>query len=234
MTDCWIGRLSEVLDDELSHAERGAADEHLAKCADCAQTLEQLRRVVAAARRLEGRPPETDLWPGIAARLRPRRAHLIPSLLERLGHAPRRIEFSLPQLAAAAFLLMLISGGAVWLALRGGPGRLPTPLASRPPILSTTAARPAGAAFASFDQARYDAAVADLERALREHGSELDTTTVRILRQNLAIIDRAIEQARRALQADPANPYLNGHLAEQLKRKIRLLRRATGVVAARG
>jgi hypothetical protein len=90
------------------------------------------------------------------------------------------------------------------------------------------------AAVAAFDETRYDAAVAELERVLREHGSELDTTTVRILQQNLEIIDRAIEQARRALLADPANPYLNGHLAAQMKLKIRLLQRATEVVAAHG
>jgi anti-sigma factor RsiW len=234
MTDHWIERLSEYLDDELSGAERREADEHLASCAECSRTLQQLRRVVAEARRLEDRPPETDLWPGIAARLRPRGAARVPSFIERLGHAPRRVELSLPQLAAAAFLLMLVSGGAVWLTLRGGPARLRTPLASRSSTVPTVSRGPAAAAFASFDEARYEAAVADLERALREHGSELDTTTVRILQQNLAIIDRAIGQARGALQADPANPYLNGHLAEQLKRKIRLLQRATGVVTAHG
>ena len=85
---------------------------------------------------------------------------------------------------------------------------------------------------ASFDEARYDAAVAELQRVLYEHRAELDTATVRILEQNLALIDRATEEARRALAADPANPYLHGHLAEQMMRKIRLLKLATEVVAA--
>ena len=42
----------------------------------------------------------------------------------------------------------------------------------------------------------------------------------------------AAERARQALAADPASPYLNGHLATQLKRKLTLLRQATAVVAA--
>jgi hypothetical protein len=163
---------------------------------------------------------------------------------------PARFEFTVPQLAAAALAIMLLSGGSVWLALRKPSSVVPsgpvasapdrTPAAGSPSSPSRTrlpATPPNGvpdAAVAAFDETRYDAAVAELERVLREHGSELDTTTVRILQQNLEIIDRAIEQARRALLADPANPYLNGHLAAQMKLKIRLLQRATEVVAAHG
>ena len=87
---------------------------------------------------------------------------------------------------------------------------------------------------AGFETARYDAAIADLERVLNEHRSELDPATVRVIEQNLLIIDQATAQARKALAADPANRYLNGHLAAQLMRKISLLRQATAIVAAHG
>ena len=90
------------------------------------------------------------------------------------------------------------------------------------------------ASVASFDESKYQAAVAELERVLRDHRDKLDPATVQILEHNLAIIDRAIAEARSALLADPANPYLNGHLAQQLKRKIWLLQRVTDVVAAHG
>ena len=86
---------------------------------------------------------------------------------------------------------------------------------------------------AGFDEKRYDATVAELEQVLREHRSELEPATVRVIERNLAIIDRATEQARQALLADPSNPYLNGHLADQMRRKIRLLQTATEAIAAR-
>jgi hypothetical protein len=54
---------------------------------------------------------------------------------------------------------------------------------------------------------------------------------VRIIKQNIAIIDQAIDQAQRALAADPANPYLSNHLAGTLRRKVELLRRATALNA---
>jgi hypothetical protein len=60
----------------------------------------------------------------------------------------------------------------------------------------------------------------------------LDTATVRVLEQNLALIDEAIAQARRAVAADSANVYLNTHLAETMRRKIHLLRQAAALVSA--
>jgi hypothetical protein len=74
--------------------------------------------------------------------------------------------------------------------------------------------------------------VDDLERVLAEGRGRLDTATVRVLEQNLAIIDRAIAQARRAVAADSSNLYLNSHLAETMRRKIDLLRQAATLVSA--
>src|SRR5262249_5357007 len=78
---------------------------------------------------------------------------------------------------------------------------------------------------------QYDAAVADLERALRQGRGRLDTATVRIVEQNLQVIDQAIDQARKALLADPANSYLSTHLVETRRRKLDLLRRAAALVS---
>jgi hypothetical protein len=52
---------------------------------------------------------------------------------------------------------------------------------------------------------------------------------VRVLEDNLGAIDRAIEQSRQALGADPANLFLNTHLAAARQRKLALLRSATAL-----
>ena len=80
---------------------------------------------------------------------------------------------------------------------------------------------------------RYAAAVADLERALEQGRGRLDAATVRVIQKNLSIIDRAIREAQSALAADPGNAYLNLHLAEQMRRKLELLRRANALAGAR-
>ena len=51
-----------------------------------------------------------------------------------------------------------------------------------------------------------------------------------LIEMNLAAIDRAIAQAQQALNADPANMYLNTHLAETMRRKLELLRQAAALV----
>ena len=74
--------------------------------------------------------------------------------------------------------------------------------------------------------------MADLERVLDQGRGRLDTTTVRVIERNLATIDSAIAQARRALAADSANVYLNSHLAQTMQRKLELLRQAAALVSS--
>jgi len=124
---------------------------------------------------------------------------------------------------AAGLALMMMSGGMVWLARLGGP-RTDFPVVAGAPPPPEPAPVPA-----SLANARYDEAIADLQQTLDAGRSRLDAETVRVLELNLVAIDRAIEQCRRALAADPANKYLNDHLVAAKKRKLGLLRRATAM-----
>jgi hypothetical protein len=81
---------------------------------------------------------------------------------------------------------------------------------------------------------QYDATVAELQQLLRHERSRLDTSTVRILEQNLALVDRALAEAQRAVAADPNNPHLRSYLASTMRRKVDLLRRATVIAGAQG
>ncbi len=170
----------------------------------------------------DGRP-DADLWPGIAARLDARtpgtrrRSPLARALV-------RRVSFTLPQLAAAALALMVLSGGLVWLARSGDPR------ADFDPVRAETT-RGVTAPIALSDPL-YDAAVADLEAVLAEERGRLDPETVRVVDANLAAIDVAIAQSRAALAADPSNTYLNAHLAAARRRKLALLRRAAALGVA--
>jgi anti-sigma factor RsiW len=224
MTDRWMDRLSEYLDEELSVAERGALEAHLTTCVECAAVLSDLRRVVARAAGVEHRGPARDLWPGIATRIgatAQARTEVVPL------SSRRRWSFSFPQLAAAAILLMTLSGGTVWL-LRS-PDAVPGNIATTPRVGVTVPTAVNAGATASQS---YAAAVADLERVLASGRGQLDTATVRVIQQNLDAIDRAIAQAQQALAADPANLYLNTHLAETMRRKLDLLRQAATLVHA--
>jgi anti-sigma factor RsiW len=232
-SDPWTDRLSEYLDEELAPSERAALERHLATCPACTQTLSDLRSVLARARALDDRAPRHDLWPAIAAMVGPGQAVVTP-----IGSDRRRFSFSAPQLAAAAVLIMLGSGGLAWVlrgpaspavgAVAAAPAALPAPPASA----SVRAVRNPFETRQPTAQQSYDAAVADLQQVLAEGRGRLDTTTVRVIQKNLAAIDSAVAQARRAVQKDPANGYLNSYLAHTMRRKIDLLRQVAALTAA--
>lgn len=224
MNDEWADRLSAYMDDELDAAERVALEAHLAVCGDCRRVIEQLREVVATAKALRDREPATDLWSGIATAIRD--AH-VPDVVA-FNAAPsrvRRISFSVPQLAAAAVALMLLSGSAVWMVSREASGGAAAPIAA-----TGGDARP-DIRFASA-QAGYDAAIVELQEAVAATRERLSPETVQVLERNLAIIDAAIDEARDALARDPASLYLNRHLDETMMAKIDILRRAADLGGA--
>ena len=224
MTDQWTPRLSEYLDDELSAAERLQIEAHLGGCPACRETLAELRAVVARAESLEDGVPARDLWRGVAERIGAARPAVEPAAGG--GWRRLRLTLSVPQLAAAALALMVMSAGSVWLT------RPPRPImqeASAPPVSgSAITVSPV-----TMGDGAYESAVRDLELVLAQGRGRLDTATVRVLEQNLRIIDEAITESRRAVAADPASPYLNAHLAQTMKWKLELLRQAARLTAAR-
>ena len=234
-------QLSDYLDGELTAGEAAAVEAHLRECAACNAVLNDLKRIVAQAQHLEPRPPQADLWAGIAGRIeRDAAARVVPFA----ARETRRVVFTLPQLAAAAALLIAVSGGIAWQAAERIRAARPEaaqtassapsqPRRSSPENLpsegGTGAADFAHVETVSMADAQYDAAVSDLEKALKAGRGQLDASTVAVVEHNLQIIDQAINQAREALASDPANSYLSSHLVEARRRKLDLLRRATAL-----
>jgi anti-sigma factor RsiW len=223
--DGWIERLSEYVDGELSEGEQVALEAHLQTCPECSTTVSDLRRVVRRARTLKAHGPANDLWPGIAQRIGA--TPPVAAVVDLQSHraARRRWSFSLPQLAAAGIALMAVSGGTAWVLTTSARPDSVTQVVTVP---SNTPA--VAVAVGSSAAQSYAAAVADLEQVLAEGRGRLDSTTVKVIEQNLAAIDRAIAEAQKALAADSANLYLNSHLAETMRRKLDLLRQAAALV----
>jgi anti-sigma factor RsiW len=204
-------RLSAYLDGELEGTELSAAESHLAACAACRADLEGLTRVAKRAASLDDRPPEHDLWSGIQSRIAtPGTSDVVPL------SSRRRVAFTMPQLAAAAVLLMAISAGAGFLMQH------PVSQSAQQPF----DAPPRMVAVGNPVMASYDSAITGMQQMLASRRGSLDTSTVRVVEQSLTVIDLAIKQAREALSRDPGNMYLNGQLQRTLGRKLEVLRQA--------
>jgi hypothetical protein len=88
------------------------------------------------------------------------------------------------------------------------------------------------ASFASVGAIRLEHAVADLAAVLEREREFLDPGTIRIVEENLAIIDQAIERSLRALSADPESEFLRLHLEQAMRHKLTLLQNATAISSA--
>jgi hypothetical protein len=198
----------------------GESDHEPLKADDIlAQAIGQLREEL----------PARDLWPGVEAQVR---LHRQPTVVPQ-----RFFTFTITQLAVAASLLISVASGLTWMVARQ-PGAT---------TAATNATEPAIQAYgvpedttdgqvvqANFADAQFNAAVDDLEKILREERDRLDPRTVLVIERNLKAIDDAINEARMALNNDPANAYLNSHLADARRRKLDLLRQATTLASAGG
>ena len=176
--------------------------------------------------------PQRDLWPGVAKRL----ATPVSPELGSSGGGRTTFTFTLSQLAVAASFLIAVVAGTTWLAtnrpaLTGGGPEQQVIQAYRD---SPGTPDQGQIVQANFADAQFNAAVSDLERILREERSRLDPRTVLILERNLKAIDAAINEARMALESDPANSFLNSHLADARRRKLDLLRHATELASTGG
>ncbi len=228
MTDKWIDKLSDYLDDEMSPAERALLERRLAEDQELAETLEGLRRVKIHAQAVDDQvPPHAQsMWDGIAQRIGatrsvPRDHRPVGGLIT--AWRSRRVPISVPQLIAASVALIVLSGGGAMMIQRFGAD----PSATVLPFESAVASTATGVAFASIGATRYDEAVADLKRVLEARGQFLDQETNDVLGENLAIIDRAIERSLEALRTAPQSDYLRNHLEQTMRQKMTLLQHAT-------
>jgi hypothetical protein len=225
MTDRWMDRLSEYLDDGLSGAERAELEEHLTECVECRSMLDELRCVVRQANALPDRMPAPDLWPRIRARIE-EGADIVPIGTARPARVRRRFSITFPQAAAAAVALMLVGGGTAWTALR------PETTTQVAEVTPPAAANPATVLTGYQPPPEVQRRLAELEATLAAARDRLDPETVGVIVKNLAIVETAVEEAMQALARDPANEYLREHLVRTLQTKVDVLERANALTRA--
>jgi len=231
MNDRWTDRLSDYLDGRLLPQDRRELTAHLETCDDCAAVLDDLRDLVTRARGLRELDASigvgSDLWPGIEARIRELPVSSVRPAPDasRGGWTGHRLSLSIPQLAAACLGVIAVSTAALWFA---------SDFVRRDDATRTAAgAHRVTAVPASNDAA--DAALSEihqLKTILAGRRDRIDPETFRSLEGSVASVESAVDEARRALEVDPENPYIQAHLEEMRGRQLKLLRRA--VVLAGG
>lgn len=214
--------LCDLLDDTLSVADAAGVRRHLDGCAACRNELTAIDAVRQSAASLpRSIEPERDLWPGIADRLAADGVVRTSFGGATPGHATiGRKAATLRWVAAAAAVIV-----AVMAAYQLGRSQRTGVVADELAVASTPAVV---AASASPDvELELQEVRDDLRARLEARRDVLDPTTLRVIDDNLDLIDGAIERISAALDSDPGNARLTRQLVFAYRQQIDLLRRST-------
>ena len=224
-------KIHDLLDGLLSAAEEDRLRSHLDQCGACREEVARLNDVVMAVRSLPstGQAPD-GIWEGIQDRIdgtQPGRAEDTTTVaFPGAGVHRRRFHFTMPQLAAAAVLVSVLSAGSVWMAISGGGVTNATGTVAGDTPASAIQAVSVG------NDAGYSEAVAELEALVEQGRGRLAPETMATLDRALRDIDEALTEVRQALETDPSSGVLGRMLVNHQRSRLRLLRQAATAVQA--
>ncbi len=206
--------IPDLLDGTLNDTRRAPFDAHVARCAECRALAIDLAKIRDDAATLPSFSPSHDLWSGIEAR--------IDTPIVSIAGRPRGAvgRWSTRQVAAAAAILIAVTGGGTWMVAS-------RPAANTPQAASITDPSARTELVSVADQkgiATYEGEIGKLRGILDTRRNELDTATIAVLERNLKLIDQAISESKAALAADPASTFLAGRLNHAYDTKLELLR----------
>jgi anti-sigma factor RsiW len=229
--------LNDFIDGSLGAAERVEIEQHLAGCASCRQTVDDLREILRAIGEAEPLDAPVRAWSRLERAIRMEREDVAApgarGLAARESQADRgnrqrgsRQALSpwVPWLAAAAALVLAVAIG-----MRYVPAR-------HVGVAETGAPATGGGAALSVEtelrqaEAHYENAIKGLEAIANSEQSELDPRTAATLQKNLAVIDQAISESRAAVRAQPASEPAQQSLIDGFKTKIGLLQDTVALI----
>jgi anti-sigma factor RsiW len=210
--------LNDYADGALGAAERRTVEIHLAECSNCRELIGDLRELRQMAASLRPLQPPAHLYQRIVRKLRDTTALDAGSLPVHppASFEPSAVRFRWSWLAAAAVLfLATIVGLRLGPLAPSGPDDVPAESAIAE---SGDVEKPYVDAIKGLEQ------IASTERAVLDPG--IDAT----LQQNLAVIDRAIDESRNALRNEPNSEPAQQSLMANFRTKLALLQDTVALI----
>jgi anti-sigma factor RsiW len=210
--------LSELADGTLQAAAVGDVERHLDQCEDCRALLADFRAIRQTAATLDRLIPSASVWQRVSSEIASstRPAESTPPLRRLIERVLQpRYAFA----AAAALLLSTIVG--LWMIEGVRPATQPESQVAA--TQDVTAVPGADEDVTRAVERDYEQAILGLEQVAQAEGRVLDPDVAAALNQNIAIVDRAIGDAREAVVTDPQDDELRAGLLEAFRSKLELL-----------
>ena len=212
-------QLNDLADESLAEPDRTAAESHIAACADCRAELSALRQVLADLHALPaGVAPARDLLADIHSAI-----ELEPDTGLPARWRVRTLRSARWALAAAAIVL-IVATAVITRAMSDRTNAPPTMAGTNPNVQLVSAEQ-------TVLEQKYKSAIDELQNLIDAQRASLPPSTLRLLEENMRLIDAAIRDSRAALQQNPENELINESLWSAYEKKLELLRRATNITA---
>ena len=230
--------LNDFVDDKLAPTDKRRVAEHIARCSRCRLEHESLVSMLHDATSLpESVLPPEDLWSGIRESIDRRKEVVLPTTAAASRASSRRDAVDRPWwayrsfVAAAAIVLVAVSSALTALVMGRTTGS--TAAVNEAARSGVGDARTVAVLPTSFRDAElgYLRSISELRAVLQNQKGVLRPETVATVENSLLVIDAAIDEARKALLADPGNETLVDLLKASYERKLDLLRRAADLGA---
>jgi hypothetical protein len=182
--------------------EWAALEVHAATCSACREELNAWKNLSLTASDLHQEWDSPALWPRIERALREQSAPPRSSWWERFFGSWNLISVQW-QTAAAALLLVVLTGSAIWFITRSDRHRIPENQA----LFNNRTVREVEKAEAAYEQA-----IDKLDAQARPQLDNASTPLMASYREKLQVLDSAIADLRAQAGINPAN----GHLRRQL------------------
>ncbi len=217
--------IHDYIDETLDAGERAEIAQHVERCAECRQLVDDLREIrnAAAGLRDDVREAPVRAWTRLERAI---------AIEERPTQKPQDARRGWAWLAAAAAVMLAT---AIGLQFRSARQTAPTTTSGSAPAAGgsiTTAPQGAQTVEAELRAAEehYTKAINGLEQITKTEQNALDPGTAATLQKNLTVIDQAIGESRAALRAQPASEPAQTSLVENFKAKIGLLQDTVALI----
>src|SRR5262245_21748810 len=216
-------QIDDFVDGTLDVASEQQLVAHLATCPACRALADDFNAIRLTARRLEQPFPPDRVWTKLSAAIK---AEHRQQYRWRAFTSDARW-----QTAAAAATLILAIGAVTCIAW---PPVVPAPSFLRSPPLGSPAdpdlARTVETELMLAEE-HYEKAIAGLEQITEAGRGALDPQVAAVLQKNLAVIDQAIGESRRALRTQPASEVARESLFGALRSKVALLQETVSLIS---
>jgi anti-sigma factor RsiW len=212
--------LSPYLDGELDIPRATEVEDHLRRCAQCQQALEELRLILTRAGDLATAPMTADLWPAIER-------EILAQPVPKPARAPRPVLLSgwRPKFAwAFALASLFLISFFLWNHLQSPSPQL-TPTQNRVQRLAD--------ARADIELARshYENSISGLEQIVTHRAHEMDQDRSRLYREKLIRLEEIIDECSIAIEKNTYDATAQRALFNAYDNKISTLREMAVAVA---